>query len=623
LDYKCYDDFDVSNLKINTTGADYDDRELEKFWNDDRLKKLAKIIDEIDKDCRHNLIFCSSIRQASRCADMLKQMGHSTAYLSSDMNMKERDSIISRFRSGEIKHLCNVGILTCLSEETEVLSKRGWLKKDEVTLNDMVAQYENGIVTFEKPTRKHEHNHIGDMVGVDGRYVTFKVTSDHNMLVKTGITSKFNKKKAKDIVGKVVFIPVSGFGVPDKIIIPQKTMPRKGRFIAQNSYNYRKGGLSEDNAYKLGLKQWEHKSKLKYKNPEELTLDECRFIGFWLGDGSVSSAKTGGKAYTLTQSFRTPKILSWIENILNSCNISFRHYDYKGGQTMIMGIKCNAFGYRTYLLNKGTGGNNQQKEGLYSLIPYLVKAGTHYLNGLNREQYFALMEGLFTADGCHGDNKKYSGGKIAGEYKGLFDLLQSIGVCRGYRVTVKPIKMRKNNKKQLYSISLYDKTQHQLRNDRAVTSPSNGSPVWCLTMSKGTLVTRNKGTVTIMGNTGFDFPGLDTITLARPTLSLALLYQQCGRGFRTDPQSPGKRCKIIDLTSNILKLGRVETIDILPEEGGWKDTIVTERGVISGQPLFTFKVKDVKKIAAVLKLMDIEPKQQIPLQTELNLFGNI
>lgn len=64
--------------------------------------------------------------------------------------------------------------------------------------------------------------------------------------------------------------------------------------------------------------------------------------------------------------------------------------------------------------------------------------------------------------------------------------------------------------------------------------------------------------------TGFDHPALDCIILNRPTRSIALYYQMLGRGVRT---APGKtNCKVIDLTSTVKNLGRVETIKLVKKE---------------------------------------------------------
>lgn len=56
--------------------------------------------------------------------------------------------------------------------------------------------------------------------------------------------------------------------------------------------------------------------------------------------------------------------------------------------------------------------------------------------------------------------------------------------------------------------------------------------------------------------TGFDFPGLDGVVLARPTMSLPLFQQQIGRGVRT---APGKSfCRVFDLCGNVARFGKPE-----------------------------------------------------------------
>jgi len=60
--------------------------------------------------------------------------------------------------------------------------------------------------------------------------------------------------------------------------------------------------------------------------------------------------------------------------------------------------------------------------------------------------------------------------------------------------------------------------------------------------------------------TGFDYPALECILLARSTMSLSLYYQMVGRGMRT---APGKEdCWIVDLGGNIKLFGKVETITV-------------------------------------------------------------
>lgn len=66
-------------------------------------------------------------------------------------------------------------------------------------------------------------------------------------------------------------------------------------------------------------------------------------------------------------------------------------------------------------------------------------------------------------------------------------------------------------------------------------------------------VVANVGTLT----TGFDYPELDTVVIARPTKSLALYYQIVGRAIRP---YKGKEGWIVDLCGNYQRFGRVSDL---------------------------------------------------------------
>ena len=68
-------------------------------------------------------------------------------------------------------------------------------------------------------------------------------------------------------------------------------------------------------------------------------------------------------------------------------------------------------------------------------------------------------------------------------------------------------------------------------------------------------VVANVGVLT----TGFDYPELATIVIARPTMSLALYYQMVGRGIRP---YPGKTGWVVDLCDNYDRFGRVEDLRV-------------------------------------------------------------
>lgn len=66
--------------------------------------------------------------------------------------------------------------------------------------------------------------------------------------------------------------------------------------------------------------------------------------------------------------------------------------------------------------------------------------------------------------------------------------------------------------------------------------------------------------------TGFDYPELEAVVMARPTMSLALWYQVVGRGIRPHP---GKdHTVIVDMGDNLPVFGKVEDLELC-SDGGW------------------------------------------------------
>jgi len=82
--------------------------------------------------------------------------------------------------------------------------------------------------------------------------------------------------------------------------------------------------------------------------------------------------------------------------------------------------------------------------------------------------------------------------------------------------------------------------------------------------------------------TGFDFPELDTIIVARPTMSLALFVQMVGRGIRL---ADGKdHCTVVDMCGNLKRFGKIEELRIEnDQQAGW--VLRNDRHILSGRRL--------------------------------------
>lgn len=67
-------------------------------------------------------------------------------------------------------------------------------------------------------------------------------------------------------------------------------------------------------------------------------------------------------------------------------------------------------------------------------------------------------------------------------------------------------------------------------------------------------------------STGFDYPELESVVIARPTRSLGLYYQMIGRCVR--PHAEKEHAMVVDMGGNLAVFGKVEDM-VLSPEGGW------------------------------------------------------
>lgn len=85
----------------------------------------------------------------------------------------------------------------CVDSETEILTQRGWLKYDEVTIGDIAASYNQQTLKMEwKPITDVYRNHkSGEMVRIKNRHLDMLTTPDHRLVVHAGVGTKFERVK--------------------------------------------------------------------------------------------------------------------------------------------------------------------------------------------------------------------------------------------------------------------------------------------------------------------------------------------------------------------------------------------------------------------------------------------
>ena len=101
--------FDQSGLKLNTTGADYTDRSMQKELEKQNVNHniVMTVRKLMASHHNHILIFVTSILDAQIIARAMDN----TAFVTGQTPKKERASILNQFKAGIIKCVVNVGVL--------------------------------------------------------------------------------------------------------------------------------------------------------------------------------------------------------------------------------------------------------------------------------------------------------------------------------------------------------------------------------------------------------------------------------------------------------------------------------------------------------------------------------
>ena len=521
----CPVDIDLTNVKESHGDYQAGDvgRTLEPY--------LEQIADTMAQKCqdRKTVVFLPLVEMSKHFANLLNNRGLKAVEVNGEST--DRSEVISDFESGKYNVICN-SMLLCLDKETEILTTRGFLNSEELTMEDAVANWcSDGSVFFEKPKdivhrflEPNEH-----MVAVETSRTNFRVTNTHRMIVNYGANRKGWKKIAAEELNNRHVLPAYGLAEPLKITVEQEDNTSSKHAINNCVYHLTQKGMPRDEARAEAIKRAEEFQKLHYKNPDELTLDECRFIGFWIADGSATHLQRCGIEYFLAQSQRYTHICEWIDRIIKNCGFDVI-------KKTVRPDKKTSFCSFKWSLSRGTGRGIQKRKGVYSIEPYLKKDGTNLFWGLNEKQFDALIEGFWFGDGFHGDGKDGLNGHFhaTNTNKKLIDLFCAIGSVRGWKCTVQTINFKNKNFHTQYGLTMIKGKNINL-SEKTVIKHENyaNEEVWCVRTTSKNIITRRKGKVTVMGNTeGWDCPAVDCIVVLRPTKSRALYAQMIGRGLR-------------------------------------------------------------------------------------------
>lgn len=121
------------------------------------------------------------------------------------MPRNDEDQLIAKVKLRADRPVGMGDKLACLTDDHEVLTKRGWVSIAEVTLEDEVAcLIDNANLSYAKPTALHRYSHDGQMYHIKNQQIDLFTTMNHRMYVKRRGREAFELIEAQKIAGKRV-----------------------------------------------------------------------------------------------------------------------------------------------------------------------------------------------------------------------------------------------------------------------------------------------------------------------------------------------------------------------------------------------------------------------------------
>lgn len=516
----------VDVRKIRTVRGDFEQKEL--------AKRSIKLVGDVFQTwCRlasdrQTIVFAVDIAHAEALNAEFQSGNVASEVLHSKIDEAERARIDADFKAGRIQVLVNVTIASygydaprvscivlarptksivlhlqmCLDTETEILTEKGWRNYLEVSEFDNCAAFNMDDDSIEwcpvqeKIVRPMHESEV--MYGYESNNASIRVTNKHDLVIKARRAKKWMKQEAYLAANRLdmSYLPVAGtLDLPDA----------------------------------------------------DITDSEIRFLGWVLSDGTINRQS---KQVVIYQSLKHPHYCEDIEQTLNACGFRWGKYESKksGNEFGMSKNYCPinhysvSFGQPRRLVDRHLSGCGHLNEWLDKSIPSIYET-------LSARQFSLLIKTMFMGDGSKFSTADYIPRTIEISFDskyGAADRIQELAVVRGWRCNkssehrkaskIEYLRLRPRNYitvagKNVKDSSIGCKNPYKRSRLEPVKFIKN-EIVWCVRNRLGTLVTRRKGKVVILGN--------------------------CGRGMRV--MDGKKSCLVLDHADNVRRIGRADDL---------------------------------------------------------------
>ena len=272
-------DIEIDKVPISDSTGDYNQVRLR-----DAVHRSKSLIGDMTQTYRKwtpgkaAIAFVVDIEEAGRVATAFKAAGIPAEAISSKTPTDLRAKIMDDFRARRLLVLVNVDLFgegvdipslevvimarhtaslslflqQCLDSETEILTRRGWLRNDDLRDDDMVAAFDRDREIVEwcsilnrvsRPLHESEK-----MFSVKSPHLDIRVTGGHDMLVRSMSRTNVNwQKQPASLVAsrKAMFrIPVSAVERVEDCNISDWELEFIGWYLSDGTINKKTRGLS-------------------------------------------------------------------------------------------------------------------------------------------------------------------------------------------------------------------------------------------------------------------------------------------------------------------------------------------------------------------------------------------
>jgi len=351
---------------------------------------------------------------------------------------------------------------SCYTENTEVMTKRGFLKYSEVTKKDKIATYNPNtkMLEYHPYIEKFEYDYNSDVDGkikkFNGKYYDVEVTSNHKMYAKMRkwdqdkyIHTNYQLIEAEKIIENSKFLGHIKWGGKIPKILP-----------------YKKIDILKDIDFDSFLK----------------------FVGFFVSEGGYNKQKNKLYGLTLSQRIDSP----CYKEMLKVSNLIKKPYIYYDNRYENICAAISLYSRKLALYFKKNFGEKCENKKL-----------PKWILGLPKEKLEILLDSLMAGDGSivkSGKSFKY---RYTTTSKKLSDDVQEIALKLGYSPTISITKF-KNHIKTRYDIYWAEgkKNSDHIVKDRNIHEIEYKGKVWCFEVPNHIFIVRNNGKIGIHGNSG-------------------------------------------------------------------------------------------------------------------------